>query len=104
MKVIFLNTTNELFKDLINKEVELDISMQAHFTFNPEGCSFDFRKGHARTSTIRQINYTETSMNCYEIRIDTHNSTYWFQYGKPSDRKALTKEEKLLTAMALCLF
>jgi hypothetical protein len=101
MKVTFIETSNEAFKELIGKKMDLSIELCAHYAFDPEDCSFEFRHGTGRTSLIKQVNYTETSRNCYEIRIDTQNSIYWFQKGQPSDEKPLTEKEKLAIQMAM---
>ena len=101
MKVKFLSTTNSAFDELIGKEMELSIGMVAHYTFDADDCSFDFRHGRGRTSAIREIQYNEISMGCTNISIITNNSTYIFQHGEPSDQKPWTKEEKLILSMSM---
>lgn len=101
MKVEFISTTNSLFEELIGKECELSIGLTANYKFDPEGCSFDFRHGYGRTSRIKQINYNEVSLNCYDIEIITNNSTYVFRHGTKTDKKPLTEEEKLNLQLAL---
>ena len=101
MKVKFLSTTNKAFDELIGKEMELSIGIVAHYTFDSNDCSFDFRHGRGRTSAINEIKYNETSLGCTEIVIITNNSTYIFQHGTPSDQKPWTKEEKLILSMQM---
>ena len=102
MKVIFKSTTNAAFEELLEKEMELTIDLCAHYTFDSDGCSFDFRHGTGRTSIIESYTSKEISMGCFEITIKTNNSTYVFQHGQYDENKpALTKEEKQSIAMSL---
>ena len=96
MKVKMITSTNSAFSPLFGVQMELNIEMVAYMSFNPEDVNdFDFRQGTARTSSIVQVHYLETSMNCYEITVETRNSVYTFQKGEPSDKKPLTKKEIL---------
>ena len=102
MKVTFKSSTNKAFEELIGKEMELTIDLCAHYTFDPEGCSFDFRHGTGRTSIITSYTSEEISMGCFEITINTYNSTYVFHNGEYDENKpALTKEEKQAISMSL---
>ena len=43
-------------------------------------------------------------MACYDITVETHNSIYKFRYGKYTDQKPYTQNEKLIVAMNSGLF
>jgi len=100
MKVKFISTTNNLAECIVGQEVELHFEHTAGFTFNPEGLGFEYRKGEWRTSQIQNINFNETSRDCYIVTITTRNSEYVFQKGIPSDKKPLTDDEILGFQMA----
>lgn len=104
MKVKFIETTNDLAKELLNKEVSLSYGMQASFSFDTSDVSFDLRHGSWRTSLIKNISIEEISFLCYNITIETDNSKYVFQKGEFSDRPAFTKKEKLGIALATMVF
>lgn len=104
MKVKFIESTNKAFESLFGVEMELNIQMQAYMSFDPEDMSeydFDFRKGEARTSTIKSIQYNEIARFYYEIVIETNNSTYIFRQGKENTNIPYTKEEILAMQMAM---
>jgi hypothetical protein len=100
MKVKFIETTNKYAKELLDKEVDLTYDIKAYFSFDPIGCSFELRNGTWRTSEIKQILIDEISFRCFKISVITESSLYVFQKGELSDKKALTKDEKLGIAIA----
>jgi hypothetical protein len=104
MTAKFISTTNHLFEELVGKEVELSYGMTAKYTFDTSDVSFEFRKGYATTSQIKNININETSRFCYLITIDTANSTYVFQVGEESDKKPYTDKEKIMNQLAFGIF
>jgi len=104
MKVKMLSTSNKVLEELIGKEMELRIDTIASYTFDPKGCSFDFRRGNCTTSQIKSIVYDEVSMGCTNIIIKTRNSEYIFQHGEPSNKKPLTDEEILNYQLALGMY
>jgi len=104
MKVKFIKSTNKAFESLFGMEMDINIQMQVYMTFDPEDMKeydFDFRKGDARTSTIKSIQYNEIARFYYEIVVETNNSTYIFRQGKENTKIPYTEEERLAMQMAM---
>ncbi len=99
MKVKFISSTHSVSEELNGREGDLRIGMNATFMFEPIDVSFELRKGTWRTSQIKNIEYDEISMGCYNIVINTNNSEYVFQYGTPSDKEPFTDEERMALAL-----
>jgi len=80
---------------LFGVDIELNIQMIAYMTFNTTDVNdFDFRHGNARTSSIKKIEYIETSRFCYDIIITTANSVYTFQHGTHHQVKSHSQKKK----------
>ena len=97
MNVKMISTTNSAFDELIGKKGTLKIDRTFNFNFSEdmEGVSFDFRRGYMTSSAIETFTQVEVSMSCYELTINTSNSTYVFRDGELTDEKPYTKEQKL---------
>jgi hypothetical protein len=104
MTVKFLSSTNKNYQALNNIEMNIIIDIVVYMKFNPMDIEakdvFEFRHGTSRTSMIKQINYKEISMGCYEITIQTNNNIYIFQKGKKTNEKPLTLEEKEILSIS----
>jgi hypothetical protein len=107
MRVKFLSSTNKGYQALNDVEMDITIDTVVYMKFNPMDISaddvFEFRHGTTRTSLIKQINYEEVSMGCYEITVKTNNSVYVFQKGKKTDKKPFDLEEKQILAMSMMI-
>ena len=104
MKVKFIESTNKAFEPLFGMEMDIIIQMQVFMEFDPEDMKeydFDFRKGSARTSTIKSIQYNEIARFYYEIVVETNNGTYIFRQGKENTDEPYTDEEKQAIQMAM---
>ena len=104
MKVIFVSTTNESAKCIVGQEVELSYERVAHFSFNPEGLGFDYRRGEWRTSRITNISSVETSRFSYLVTVTTGNSEYVFRDGEETEEEPLTDRELAVLSLSMGLF
>jgi len=109
MKAKFVSTTNRLFESVEGAIGELSIGMVCYFDYSSDKeamgrAPFELRHGTMRTSSNQNIKFTEVSLFCYEIEIQTKNSVYVFEVGERSDKKPLTREEELGIALAVGLF